>query len=39
MAEKCYYEVNDGEVDYLKINNPPMNALDEETMRQLESSK
>ena len=38
MAEKCYYEVNDRGVALLKINNPPMNALDEETMRQLEDS-
>jgi enoyl-CoA hydratase/carnithine racemase len=38
MAEKCCYEVNDRGVALLKIDNPPMNALDEETMRQLESS-
>jgi enoyl-CoA hydratase/carnithine racemase len=38
MADKCYYEVNEKGVALLKINNPPMNALDEETMRQLESS-
>jgi enoyl-CoA hydratase len=38
MPDKCYYEVNERGVALLKINNPPMNALDEETMRQLESS-
>ena len=38
MADKCYYEVNDRGVALMKINNPPMNALDEPTMRQLESS-
>lgn len=38
MADKCYYEVNERGVALLKINNPPMNALDEPTMRQLESS-
>src|SRR5512137_282067 len=38
MSDKCYYEVNEKGVALLKINNPPMNALDEETMRQLESS-
>jgi enoyl-CoA hydratase len=38
MSDKCYYEVNDRGVALLKINNPPMNALDEATMRQLESS-
>jgi enoyl-CoA hydratase/carnithine racemase len=38
MSEKCYYEVNERGVALLKVNNPPMNALDEPTMRQLESS-
>jgi enoyl-CoA hydratase/carnithine racemase len=38
MADKCYYEVNERGVALMKINNPPMNALDEPTMRQLESS-
>ncbi len=38
MADKCYYEVNERGVAVLKINNPPMNALDEPTMRQLESA-
>jgi enoyl-CoA hydratase len=38
MADKCYYKVNERGVALLKINNPPMNALDEPTMRQLESS-
>lgn len=38
MADKCYYEVSERGIALLKISNPPMNALDEETMRQLESS-
>jgi enoyl-CoA hydratase/carnithine racemase len=38
MADKCNYEVNDRGIALMKINNPPMNALDEGTMRQLESS-
>ena len=38
MSDKCYYEVNEKGVALVKINNPPMNALDEATMRQLESS-
>ena len=38
MADKCYYEVNEKGVALVKINNPPMNALDEQTMRELESS-
>jgi enoyl-CoA hydratase len=38
MADKCCYEANDRGVALLKINNPPMNALDEATMRQLEES-
>lgn len=38
MTDKCYYEVNERGVAVLKFNNPPINALDEETMRQLESS-
>lgn len=38
MPDKCYYEVNDRGIALLKIDNPPMNALDEETMRLLEAS-
>ncbi|TAL39665.1 MAG: enoyl-CoA hydratase [Spirochaetes bacterium] len=35
---KCVYEVNDRGIALLKINNPPMNALDEQTMLELEFS-
>jgi enoyl-CoA hydratase len=35
---KCAYEVNDRGIAILKINNPPMNALDEQTMLELEFS-
>ena len=38
MGEKVSYEVNDKGVAILKINNPPMNALDEVTMLELEFS-
>lgn len=35
---KCTYTVDDKGVALLKFNNPPMNALDEDTMYQLEES-
>ncbi len=35
---KCSYEVNEQGIALLKINNPPMNALDEITMLELEFS-
>lgn len=38
MADKCSYTVDDKGIALLKFNNPPMNALDEETMYALESS-
>lgn len=38
MSEKCNYEVNERGIAVLKINNPPMNALDEMTMRELENA-
>jgi len=37
MGEKCYYEVNERGIALMKINNPPMNALDVQTMRELEA--
>ncbi len=36
MSAKCSYEVNERGVALMKINNPPMNALDEQTMLELE---
>jgi enoyl-CoA hydratase len=36
MGDKCSYTVNDKGVAIMKINNPPMNALDEQTMLELE---
>ena len=38
MSDKCNYEVNERGIAVLKINNPPMNALDEMTMRELENA-
>ncbi len=38
MNAQCSYEVNEKGIAVVKINNPPMNALDEPTMRGLESS-
>jgi len=38
MADKCSYTVDEKGIALLKFNNPPMNALDEETMYALESS-
>lgn len=35
---KCTYTVDDKGIALLKFNNPPMNALDEETMYELEAS-
>ena len=38
MDNRCDYEVNDRGVAVLKINNPPMNALDHRTMQDMEST-
>lgn len=37
MGEKCYYTVSEKGVAVITISNPPLNALDYETMRNLES--
>ncbi len=36
MSEKISYDINDKGVAVLTIDNPPMNALDELTMLELE---
>lgn len=38
MSEKCSYTVDEKGIALLKFNNPPMNALDEDTMYGLENS-
>ena len=38
MTDKCTYTVDDKGIALLKFNNPPMNALDADTMYQLEDS-
>ncbi len=38
MSTKCNFETNDMGVAVLKINNPPMNALDDQTMREIKES-
>ena len=38
MGDKCFYEIDEKGIALLKINNPPMNALDEQTMREFEVS-
>ena len=38
MEKKCFYEIDEKGIALLKIHNPPMNALDENVMREFEES-